>query len=336
MLWRLMLVIGLFYGVSFIFQIVLGVVVAVMAVSAGDDLSTANSVQAAITNNPLILPLSSLGSLLAIGLAFRVASRRVDHRSWADFGFHFNRSWWRDFAFGLSLGALLMGLIFLVEWVAGWVTITGILQTRSTHPSLLAGFLLSAVAFFCVGVYEEMLLRGYLLRNLAEGLQGKPFNPKIALLTAYALSSMVFGALHIANPNSTAASTVSIMVAGLFLGLGYLLTGELAISIGLHMTWNFFQGNVFGFPVSGMTINPSFIALQQRGPEAVTGGAFGPEAGLIGLGAIGLGSLLILLWVRWTRGSLRLEERLAVYRTPTLSGETFPLASPPQTDQNLL
>jgi membrane protease YdiL (CAAX protease family) len=104
-----------------------------------------------------------------------------------------------------------------------------------------------------------------------------------------------------------------VTAAGLLLGLGYLFTGRLGISIGLHFSWNFFQGNVFGFPVSGRDFGASFVGISQGGPEVWTGGAFGPEAGLLGFLAYGLGGLLVLLWVRGMYGSVRLVGDIAVY-----------------------
>jgi membrane protease YdiL (CAAX protease family) len=149
---------------------------------------------------------------------------------------------------------------------------------------------------------------------MAEGFNFKRIGPRAALLIGYVISSSMFGLFHLSNPNTSWISTVNLIVAGLFLGLGFVLTGELAIPIGIHITWNFFQGNVFGFPVSGGATGASFIGIQQGGPEIWTGGAFGPEAGLIGIAAIAIGCLLTILWVRWRYGEARLKESLAVYQ----------------------
>jgi membrane protease YdiL (CAAX protease family) len=256
--------------------------------------------------------LSGMASLLVMLLTFWVASRFLDRRSFKDFGFHISPAWWRDLAFGLALGALLMALIFAAELAASWVTITGTLPSLGSGVGLAQGLAL----FICVGIYEEMFSRGYQLRNMAEGLNIKWLGPKWALGLGYLLSSSVFGMLHLANPNTSLMSTFNLVVAGLFLGLGFILTGELAISIGLHITWNFFQGNVFGFPVSGAGSSVALIAIRQGGPTVWTGGAFGPEAGLIGLLAILLGSVLIVGWVRRTRGRVAWQTHLAEYAPP--------------------
>jgi membrane protease YdiL (CAAX protease family) len=135
------------------------------------------------------------------------------------------------------------------------------------------------------------------------------------LILGYLFSSFIFGILHGANPNATVFSTLLLMAAGLFLGLGYLLTGELAIPIGVHIAWNFCEGNIFGFPVSGANAGPAVLAIQQNGPNLFTGGAFGPEAGLVGLAAILLGGWLTVWWVRRTSGRAGIMQRLAIYNS---------------------
>jgi membrane protease YdiL (CAAX protease family) len=307
--WRLLVFAMMNWSMVFI----IGMGVGVTALASGVDFSNPQALQDSILYNQPAL--GALFRLVSTALIFLLAAR-VDRRSLADFGFHFNPIWWRDFGFGLLLGAGLMAFIFVTELAAGWVTINAALLSRVQGQSFWAGLGLSLLLFFCVGIYEEMLARAYQLRNLAEGLRGKYLNPKLAILAAYMISSAYFGYLHAGNPNASLLSTVFIMLAGLFLGLGFILTGELAIPIGLHMSWNFFQGSVFGFPVSGLNSAASFIGIHQAGPELFTGGAFGPEAGLVGLAALALGSVLIVLWLRWTRGAAQLEQRLAVFNPP--------------------
>lgn len=266
--------------------------------------------QALLDQNHIVFRLVSM-ALTVVTLVGSVwlAGRFLDRRRFRDFGFHLRAGWWLDLGFGLALGAVLMAGVFLVEWAAGWVTITGTLQ--ASGQAFLPAILAALAGYIAVGFYEELLSRGYQLQNLAEGLNGRLLGARGGLLLAWFLSSAVFGLLHAGNPNATLVSTLNLIVAGLFLGLGYVLTGELAIPIGLHITWNFFQGCVFGFPVSGGQSGATFIAVSQGGPTLWTGGAFGPEAGLVGLAAILVGSLLIVGWVRMRQGRVGLWQPLA-------------------------
>ena len=171
---------------------------------------------------------------------------------------------------------------------------------------------MALIGFIAVGFQEEQIFRGYLVRNGAEGLRTGRLGARGAVLLSWVVFALIFGLAHGLNPNSTLVSTVDLFLAGLFLGLAYMLTGELALGIGLHITWNFFEGNVFGFPVSGTFGGATVVAIHQSGPELWTGGAFGPEAGLIGILAIIVGSALILLWLRLRRGPLAPCEELAL------------------------
>jgi len=323
--WRLAAQALAWFILLLIMQIAVGVVMGIVALATGsltpEQLADPQVLQEVFLGSPVVLlglqALSLLISLLTVWLA----GRFLDRRRFSGFGFHFSRNWWVDFAFGLALGTVLMGLIFLAESLAGWVTISGTFVTTQEGWLFPLAILIPVVMFVMVGISEELFSRGYQLTNLAEGFRGMKVSPGWAVVLATLVSSAVFGALHISNPNATLISTLNIMLAGVLLAMGYILTGELAIPIGLHISWNFVQGNVFGFPVSGgSTHAATFIAIQQGGPDLWTGGAFGPEAGLVGVLAMLIGIALTVGWVRLRYGRVALHTALAEY-TP-LSGET--------------
>ena len=261
-----------------------------------------------VLSNTLLL---SYDTLLGVLITTIFVGKWVDHRRLSDFGLFPTQVWWKEFFFGLALGAFLMSLVFLIGLLTGTMTIEGYFQ-RTQQTAFIPG-LLRAVGFYvAVGIYEEVMLRGYILVNLAEGLNLKKLDNKWVLLLALVLSSLIFGVLHIINPNSSLVSTLNLSMAGIFLGLGMVLTGRLGLPIGLHITWNLFQGNVFGFPVSGTGSGATIISTNLAGPEWFTGGAFGPEAGFLGLLAMLMGCLMILLWIRY-RERLSLQKSLADY-----------------------
>lgn len=227
----------------------------------------------------------------------------IDRRPFSDYGFQFNRDWWLDLVFGMVLGAALMTAIFLVEWAAGWVAVDSVFYSNESSVPFGQALMAPMVLFIVVAVAEELLTRGNHIVNFAEGLHSWGHLP--AVFAAWLLSSVIFGLLHIYNPHTTWVSTANLVLTGFFFGLGFVLTGQLALPIGLHFSWNLVQGNVFGFPVSGKVFYAtSLVRLEQRGPELWTGGPFGPEAGLLGILAIMVGMLFTAGWVRWRYGDL--------------------------------
>jgi len=234
--------------------------------------------------------------LVAIGL-------NIDRRRLSDYGLGLNREWWFDCGFGLALGGGAMTAVVLAGVAGGWFTVerVGLSGTVSTFIGLVA-------VFVVVGIYEELLVRGYLLTNLAEGIQWfDTLSARSAAIIATLLSSLVFGRLHALNPNATLLSTVVISLAGVMLAIGYLYTGELAIPIGVHITWNAFQGLVYGLPVSGTSLPVSLIQTTPNGSQTVSGGAFGPEAGLLGLAGVVVAAVGITMYCRHQYGTLTID-----------------------------
>ena len=116
-------------------------------------------------------------------------------------------------------------------------------------------------------------------------------------LPGFAVSAVVFAALHLANPGATVLAGATVTVAGLMFCALYALTGRLWVPIGLHLAWNFTQGYLFGATVSGSDLGGS-IAVSTAHPGApawLTGGAFGPEASVLALVLLSVITLAVLL-----------------------------------------
>ncbi|MBN2426891.1 MAG: CPBP family intramembrane metalloprotease [Deltaproteobacteria bacterium] len=257
--------------------------------------------------------------LLPAIIALWLGAKFIDRRRMKDYGLHLNKNWWIDLVFGMGLGTFLISLIFVIELGLGWVSISGTAHVHNSHNPFIVPFLVFFLYIICQAAFEELLARGYLFRNFAEGLNFKKIGVRRAAWLSWIVISLLFGLAHLGNPDATVISTLNLIMIGLTLGAGVLLTGELAIPIGLHLSWNFAQGNIFGFPVSGLSY-PSEIAslvrIEQNGPKLWTGGKFGPEAGLLGIAANLIGLLLIILWTR----SEKKETACCGDRTEILTG----------------
>lgn len=234
--------------------------------------------------------LSSIGAqilnFLVVTISVYVARRWLDRRTFESLGLQINRRTMFDLLAGMGITFLQMGFIYFLMLGLGWLTFEGFAWQFEPLNLVLTNVLTLFIMLVFVGWNEELLLRGYHLQTIASGLN---------LFWGVIISSAVFGLLHIGNPNATWVSAVGIFFAGLFLAYGYLRTKQLWLPIGLHIGWNFFEGVGFGFPVSGLDMYP-LTRIQVHGPELWTGGAFGPEAGLIVLPALLLGALLVYLY----------------------------------------
>ncbi len=249
---------------------------------------------------PIIL--NNFVELIAITASIFLARHFLDRRSFGSLGYKLGRRAIPDLLAGIAITFVMMGLIYLAMSLLGWIHFANF-AWHYDPPSVVVGQLLFYLLIFIItGWQEELLSRGYQLQTLASGTN---------LFWGVVISSAVFGALHLGNPNATWVSAVGIFFAGLFLAWGYLRTGQLWLSIGLHIGWNFFEGVVFGFPVSGTSSYP-LLRISVSGPEVWTGGAFGPEAGLIVLPALATGALLIVLYSKIASNSRRRDHPASI------------------------
>lgn len=185
----------------------------------------------------------------------------------------------KDLLAGLGVAVLLYAVGFGTSLLMGTVEIASVQWV----PRDLLGTLLF---FLLVAVTEEVMLRGFVLgRMLSAGM-----NRFVALF----LSSVLFSAMHLFNPNFALLPFVNILLAGCLLGASFLYTRNLCFPVVLHWFWNWLQGPVLGYEVSGMDSGETLLTLRLTGSDLLTGGSFGFEGSLLCTVLLVVGTLAII------------------------------------------
>ena len=227
-----------------------------------------------------------MAALAVIVMGVLVFSSAVlDKRPYSDYGFHVSAGWFGHFFAGNVMAILAISLIVIVQIWFGWIKINSI-ELDLLNTSFITELGKMFGLMLAVSVWEEAYFRGYLISNLKEGLQIGSINREWAVLLAVIASAFVFGIAHANNPSANLFSVINISVAGIVLAYPYIKTGSMAISVGMHLSWNYFQGTVFGLPVSGVEMEETIITSTVTGPDLFTGGLFGPEGGLLGFAGL--------------------------------------------------
>lgn len=222
-----------------------------------------------------------LAGLSLLGL-FRCYTRIVE-KDWSSLVPFDGKS--KDVLSGLGVGVVYFLAIVLVMWV------TGLYKVESFGFDGQSA-LLSFALFFVVAVGEEIVFRGIIFRMI---------DMRWGTWVALIVSALIFGFVHITNDGATVWSSVAIAVeAGLMLGLAFKLTDSLWFPIGIHWAWNYMEGPVLGFAVSGSDFGESMVSPVISGPDFLTGGAFGAEASIF---AAALGIVVCLLFLRHSASS---------------------------------
>ena len=250
---------------------------------------------------------------------YRLSLFLTDHRitkdnPWYQGGLYWNSTSLTHYIAGWVIGLLALSIMVGIGYLLGFFSVgsagyatqfaTENMATndRTYLVSISASSYYSIFLFLfqmlAVGFYEEVMLRGYVLINLKEGIQRKYISDRTALIIAVMLSSLIFSLAHLLNPSASIITFITISLAGILLAFPFVWTGNLALSIGLHSAWNFILGGVFGFKVSGLSWSASILYVQSTGPDWWTGGLFGPEAGISGVIAMFLSLLLIFIFLQ--------------------------------------
>lgn len=189
----------------------------------------------------------------------------------------------KDLLSGISLAIVLYAVGFGVSLLAGAIEIAGVVF----NPSSL---LISFVFFLLVAITEEFALRGFVLERMLQGGVNK--------FWALFLSATLFSLVHIANPNFDFLSFVNILLAGILLGSSYIYTRNLCFPIALHWFWNWIQGPVLGYEVSGNKFCDGLLTLYLLETNLINGGAFGFEGSILCTVLMVAGTAVILKMFR--------------------------------------
>jgi membrane protease YdiL (CAAX protease family) len=273
--------IALFLLVALAFNLAMGITLTGLLAAAGQPLPVLGK---PLPGPPaIVFAAMTVGSLAALA-AYAGLVRLAEDRRPSEFA---PAAAPAELGLGLLLGAAMMAATVLLLWAAGW-------DRLDPHP--LAAIWSAAGNSVESGVVEEILFRLVVLRLL-----WRAFGPWAAL----ALSALLFGALHLMNPNASLFAALCIALeAGVMLAAFYILTGRLWVSIEVHAGWNFTQGWVFGAAVSGTSGfggGPLSLTPVPGTSAVLSGGGFGPEASLAGL-AVGTAVGAFALHRAWRTG----------------------------------
>jgi membrane protease YdiL (CAAX protease family) len=229
--------------------------------------------------------LQGLGLLVAFGLATWIVGIKVLRLDLRDLRWRTRLGWARGFGAGLVLGILPAAVAMLLGVIAGgaaWVPGEGSLSEYLSRIAIILLVLAPAA------LAEEVIFRGVPLVLLSRVL-GRP--------AAIVLVSLCFALAHVTNPDVTSRALGNITLAGILLSLAFFSPGGMWAAFGAHLGWNMTLA-ALGAPVSGLPFEIPFVDYSMGGPAWLTGGAFGPEGGLLSTFAL---TSAIVLAVRWVR-----------------------------------
>ena len=209
-----------------------------------------------------------LFSFVFILLLFIFWVKVIEKNSLSSLGF-VKRNWLKYLVWGILMSLVQMGVIALIYQVSGIGSF--VLNELSLEPLL---FILGLFPFWLLqGGTEEVATRGWLLTRIAS---------RANLPLAIAISSSLFGFLHLGNAGVTFLSVLNIILDGFLAGLLFIYTDSIWLVVAQHGTWNYVQGNLLGFQVSGTGADASIFSFTMgSGPDWLTGGEFGAEGSII-------------------------------------------------------
>jgi len=194
---------------------------------------------------------------------------KLEKKNFDSLGLRFNIRFLSEFSIGLAFGVLIIVIsALIIKFSDGFTWVRN-------HQINLSDLFYALIPFLAISIYEELLFRGYAFQRVIRGVGNS---------AALLIFGLLFVIAHFNNPGMTGTArlmgSINIGLASILLGLAWIKTGSLALPIGIHLGWNWAEGNLLGFGVSGSKSQGYWTPVFNDLPRWFTGGDFGLEASL--------------------------------------------------------
>ena len=265
--WKILLVFLLSCALTFGVSMLMGVIMAIVLLIKGNTDYLMNFNIESTAEYELIFQISnSVGNILFI-LSCIIIWKLFEKKKIDKMGITSIKSGYKELIVGLVLGAVTISIAAIVIIAIGVVKLINPISEPQISMSLLYGL----ISFIFVGFGEEILSRGYIMSVLKQTR-----NKWIVLI----MPSLIFAALHLGNSGIDLLSFVNLFLVGILFAYMFMKSKNIWMPIGYHITWNYFQGYIWGFKVSGTNSN-GLYEVENITNNIINGGAFGPEGGII-------------------------------------------------------
>ena len=260
--WKISLTLILMFALMNVVSIFVGIILGIVVSTKGDIVELS-----AIENSPLFFSIAIILQNLALIASSMIIWKAFEKKRITFMGLTNLKEGYKELGVGLLLGAVTITIVGVVLLLIGEVRLVNSLSKPNISYELFSGL----IAFIAVGFGEEIFGRAYCMSVL------KQARNKYIIL---GVSAVIFAAMHLGNSGISLLALINLFLVGILFGYMFMKSGNVWMPIGFHITWNYFQGYVLGFQVSGNDVM-GIYQLDNIGNSFFNGGTFGPEGGII-------------------------------------------------------
>ena len=265
--WKILLVFLLSYALIFGVSMLIGIIMGIVLLIKGNSDYLMNFNIESTAEYQLIFQISTSISNILFIISCIIIWKLFEKKKINKMGITSIKKGYKELGIGLVLGAITMSIVAIIIIAIGNVKLINPISKPQISISLLYGL----IAFIFVGFGEEILSRGYIMSVL------KQTRNKWLILIGPAL---IFAALHLGNNGIDMLSFINLFLVGVLFAYMFMKSKNIWMPIGYHITWNYFQGYIWGFGVSGISVN-GLYKVENLTNNIINGGAFGPEGGIV-------------------------------------------------------